>query len=234
MDKETQTKYRSGVGMLLFLVKYSRPDIANSVRELSKVNDCAGTKHFGELVRCLKYVFRTKNRVLMFSPIVSTQDDFEWSFEGYCDSDIAGDKEKRISVTGFCIYVCGCLVSWKSRGQKHVTLSSTEAEYVAVSEVCQEIMFIKSVLEFIGVKVKTPITVYCDNVGEIFLACNAKTGGRTKHIDVKYHYVWEFVRDRVIQTIFVRSENNHSDVFTKNTSQKTYEVQSGNFMETIG
>ena len=61
-----------------------------------------------------------------------------------------------------------------------------------------------------------------------------KTGGRTKHIDVKYHYVWEFVRDRVIQIIFVRSENNHSDVFTKNTSQKTYEVQSGNFMEMVG
>ena len=115
-----------------------------------------------------------------------------------------------------------------------MTLSSTEAEYVAVSEVCQEIMFIKSVLEFIGVKVKTPITVYCDNVGAIFLEYNAKTGGRTKHIDVKYHYVQEFVRDGVIQIIFVRSENNHSDVFTKNTAQKTYEVQSGNFMETIG
>ena len=169
----------------------------------------------------------------MFSPIVSTQDDFEWSFKGYCDSDFAGDKEKRISVTGFCIYVCGCLVSWKSRGQKHVTLSSTEAEYVAVSEVCQEIMFIKSVLEFIRVKVKTLITVYCDNVGAIFLAYNAKTGGRTKHIDVKYHYVQEFVRDGVIQIIFVRSENNHSDVFTKNTAQKTYEIQSENFMETM-
>ena len=126
------------------------------------------------------------------------------------------------------------LVSWKSIGQKHVTLSSTEAKYVAVSEVCQETMFIKSILEFIRVRVKTPITVYCDNVGTIFLAYNTKTGGRTKHIDVKYHYVWEFVRDGVIQIIFVRSENNNSDVFTKNTAQKTYEMQSENFMETIG
>ena len=234
LDSTMQTKFRSGVGMLLFLVKYSRPDIANSVRELSKVNDCAGKKHFGELLRCLKYVFRTRNRVLMFSPTISAQDNFEWSFEGYCDSDFAGDKDKRISVTGFCIYICGCLVSWKSRGQKHITLSSTEAEYVAVSEICQEIMFIRSILEFLGVKFKTPITVYCNNVGAIFLAYNAKTGGRTKHIDVKYHYVREYVRDGIVQIVFVRSENNHSDVFTKNTAHRIYEEQTGNFMETTG
>ena len=167
----------------------------------------------------------------MFSPSFSSRDNFEWSFEGYCDSDFAGDKDKRISVTGFCIYICGCLVSWKSQAQKHIMLSLTEAEYIAVSEVCQEIMFIRSILEFIGVKCKTPITVYCDDIGAIFLAYNAKTGGRTKHIDVKYHYVRECVRGRVIQIVFVKSENNHSDVFTKNTAQRIYKEQTGNFME---
>ena len=167
----------------------------------------------------------------MFSPIISARDNFEWTFEGYCNSDLAGNKDKRISVTGFCIYICRCLVSWKSQGQKHATLSSTEAEYVAVSEICQEIMFIRSILEFIGVKFKTLITVYCDNIGAIFLAYNAKTGGRTKHIDVKYHYVREYVRDVIIQIVFVRSENNHSDIFTKNTAQKIYKEQTGNFTE---
>ena len=105
---------------------------------------------------------------------------------------------------------------------------------MAVSEICQEIMFIRSILEFLGVKFKTPITVYCDNVGAIFLAYNAKTGGRTKHIDVKYHYVREYVRDGIVQIVFVRSENNHSDVFTKNTAHRIYEEQTGNFMETTG
>ena len=102
-----------------------------------------------------------------------------------------------------------------------------------VLEVCQEIIFNKSILEFIGVKVKTPITVYYDNMCTIFFPYNSKTGGRTNHIDVKYHYVKDFVRDQVIQIIFVRLDNNHSDVFMKNTVQKTYEVQSGNFMEMI-
>ena len=113
-------------------------------------------------------------------------------------------------------------------------LSSTEAEYVAVLEVCQEIMFIKSILEFIGVKIKTPITVYCDNVGAIFLAYNTRTGGRPKHIDVKYHYAREYVREEVIKIVFVKLENNHSDVFTKNMAQRIYEEQTGNFMESTG
>ena len=219
--------------MLLFLVKYSRPDIANSVRELSKVNDGAGERHYKELIRCLRYVFGTREKALVFLPVMRDEKDVQWSLEGYCDSDFAGDKDKRISVTGFCVYVCGCLVSWKSRGQKHVTLSSTEAEYVAVSELCQEIMFVRNILEFVGVKVKLPITVFCDNVGAIFLAYNAKTGGRTKHIDVKYHYVREFVYKDEVQIVFVHSENNHSNVFTKNTSQKVYGQQTGEFMETI-
>ena len=95
-------------------------------------------------------------------------------------------------------------------------------------------MFIRSILECIGVKFKTPITVYCDNVGAIFLDYNAKTGGRTKHIDVKYHYVREYVRDGNIKIVFVRLDNNNSDVFTKNTAQRIYEGQTGNFMKSTG
>ena len=125
----------------------------------------------------------------MFLPAMRNEEDIQRSLEGYCDSHFAGDKDKRISVTGFCVYVCGCLVSWKTRGQKHVTLSLTEAEYVAVLELCQEIMLVRNILEFVGVKVKLPITIFCDNVGAIFLAYNAKTGEYTNHIDVNYHYV---------------------------------------------
>jgi hypothetical protein len=228
-----QTKYRSGVGMLLFLVKYSRPDIVNSVQELSKVNDGATEAHFKELVQCIIYVINTRARELTYSPIINeNKKGVVWSLAGYCDSDFAGDKDGRISVTGFCIYVCGCMVSWKSRGQKSVTLSSTEAEYVAVSELCQEIMFVRNVLIFLGVEIKIPITMYCNNVGTIFLAYNAKTGGRTKHVDIRYHYVREFVQKGEVQILFVRSENNDSEIFTKNTAKKTFDEHSVKFMGT--
>ena len=122
--------------MLLYLVKFSRPDIANSVRELSKSNDGATTAHYKNLLRTIKYVIDTKDTVLKYK--IDRNKNFEklkWEIKAYSDSDFAGDKDNRISITGFCIYLENCLISWRSRAQKHVTLSSSEAEYVGVSEV---------------------------------------------------------------------------------------------------
>ena len=112
-----------------------------------------------------------------------------WKIVAYCDSNFAGDKNTRTSVTGFCIYIENCLISWKAQSQKSVTLSPTEAEYVAVSKVCAEILCIKYLLEFLGVTIEYPITVMCDNVGAIFLSHNAKCSNRTKHVDICAHFV---------------------------------------------
>ena len=76
-----------------------------------------------------------------------------------CDPDYAGDKETRASVTGYYIYLHGCLIAWKSRAQNNVSLSSTEAEYIAVSEVITEILFIKDIMDFLQVKLSLPIIV---------------------------------------------------------------------------
>ena len=186
IDSEKQTLYRSGIGILLFLVKFSRPDISNSVRELSKANDGASDRHFSGLLRTIKYVLDTKNKALRYETGMNFQNT--WKLKAYCDSDFAGDKETRRSVSGYCIYLFDCLIAWKSKGQKHVTLSSTEAEYVAVSDVCCEIMFIRMILWFVGIKIELPIIVHCDNVGAIFLSYNAKISQRTKHIGTKYRY----------------------------------------------
>ena len=184
ISNEKQSFYRSGIGMLLFLVKFSRPDISNSVRELSKANDGATEKHFRGLLRTVKYVLDTKQKALMYR----TSDKLEtvWKLKAFCDSDFAGDKETRRSVSGYCIYLFDCLIAWRSKGQKHATSSSTETEYVAVSDVCCETMFIRMILWFLGIKIKLPIVVHCDNVGAIFLSYNAKISQRTKHIDTKY------------------------------------------------
>ena len=220
INAEKQTLYRSGVGMLMFLVKYSRPDLANSVRELSKANDGATEKHYRGLLRTVKYVMDTRNQALKYenTHVLATV----WKLKAYCDSDFAGDRESRRSVSGYCIYIFDCLVAWKSKSQKHVTLSSTEAEYVAVSEVCTELMFIRLILMFLGIQVKLPIVVHCDNVGAIFLSYNAKISQRTKHIDTKYRYVGEWVEEGVVKVVFVRSENNLSDILTKNTPQEVF------------
>ena len=101
-------KYRSGTGSLLYLVKHSRIDIANAVRELSKVMDRAAPNHMKELLRCIRYVLLTKGRKLKFK--LSRSDKIK--IRAICDSDYAGDPETRRSVSGFIVYVNECPVAW--------------------------------------------------------------------------------------------------------------------------
>ena len=147
-----------------------------------------------------------------------------------CDSDYAGDKDNRLSVTGYCIYINGCLISWKSWAQKCQTLSSTKAVYVALSEICCEILFIKIILEFLGEKIEYPITVYCNNVGAIYVACNAKILNRTMYINTRTQVVRHYIEDGTIKIKFVRSEDNNADIFTKNTNESTYKKHTSKFM----
>ena len=152
--------------------------------------------------------------------------------EAYCDSDYAGDKESRKSVTGYGVYLQGCLIACKSRGLKTVSLSSSEAEYFAIADECTEIIFIRNILCFLGVEIGYPIVVRCDNVGAIFLGYNAKTSQRTKHIDIKAYFIREYVDQGIVKIIFVKSEDNFSDMWTKNTDQQTFRRHIIKFMNT--
>ena len=99
--------------MLLYLVKFSRPDLANAVRELSKVNDGATAHHVKDLLRVIKFAIDTKRRVLIYA--VQSLKENKWEMRAFCDSDWAGDVDDRKSITGFSIFLNGCLISWKSR-----------------------------------------------------------------------------------------------------------------------
>ena len=216
---DKQRKFRSGVGMLLYLVKHSRPDINNAVRELSKVADGATEAHWKALMRTIKFVLDTENYCLVLNPTVR-QDGFY--LEGLSDSEYAGDKETRISVFGYIIYFCGAPIAWKSKSGKSVTLSSTEAEYFAISEVAKEVIFAKQVIESIGIKISYPIIIKCDNVGAIYLSNNYTTSQRTKHIDIRCHFVREFIEDNILKVLFVPSAENDADILTKNTTEELH------------
>jgi len=194
--------YRSAVGTLLFLLKHSRPDLANPLRELSKVLDCPTEAALKELKRVIKFVLDTKEYGLKIKPMIEDADD-SWSVTVFSDSDYAGDAETRVSVTGFCIFLLGVPISWQSRGQRSVTLSSSEAEYVALSEAAKEVKFVAQVMMSMGIPVKSPIIVRVDNVGAIFMSENVTTSPRMKHVDIRYHFVREYVEDGFIEIIFV-------------------------------
>ncbi len=146
-------------------------------------------------------------------------------------SDYAGDKDTRKSVSGYVVYVNDALIAWKSKGQRTVTLSSTEAEYIAVTDLCTEVLFIKMLLETMGLEVELPIRLYADNIGAMFLAENASTSQRTKHIDVRYHFIRDLVQNGTIQIIFIKTTENDADIYTKNVSSEVFEKHINKYME---
>jgi hypothetical protein len=188
LNVEDQRQYRSGVGMLLYMVKHSRHDISNAVRELSKVMDGATDHHMTMLLRLIKFVIQTTDRGIRIKP---QKKDEVVAFD---DSDFAGDEENRRSVTGYIIYLYNVPVAWKSCQQGAITLSNSEAEYYAKSEVGAELKFVKMILEFFEIELHKLMTVYVDNIGANHLANNASTGNRTKHIDTRIHYVRELTQ----------------------------------------
>ena len=107
------------------------------------------------------------------------------------------------------------------------------AEYVAISDLAKEVIFVKPLLESIGITVEYPIIIEVDNVGAIYLAYNPSLSQRTKHMDCRMHYVREFCEEGFLKVIFVSSENNDSDICTKNTVQKTFEKHSGKYLEKV-
>jgi hypothetical protein len=167
LSPKDQTKYHSGVGMLLYLVKHSRPNISNAVRELTKVLDGATNAHWKSLIHTNKFGLDTRLYALRFSPFTRNGSLF---LHGYSDREFAGDRETRKSVFGFITFLCGAPISWKSKACHSVTLSSTEAEYYAGSETAKEMMFIKSILETLGEKNKLhlPMLLRMDNTGAIY------------------------------------------------------------------
>ena len=224
-----QSKFRTGVGKLLYLVKHTRPDIANAVRELSKMLDCTTPSALKELRRVIKYVLDTETFGLKIFPDKANQNGI-LNLKMYCDSDFAGDKETRISISGYIMYLCGVPISWRSKAMRQVTLSSSEAEYVSLSEAAKEVKFVVQLIESMGIKIQKPIEVRVDNLGAIFMANNISTSPRTKHVDVRYRFVNELIEDGLIKVKFVQTDLNQSDGFTKNLNGDLHDKHKEKFI----
>ena len=112
-----------------------------------------------------------------------------------------------------------------------VELSSTEAEYIAISEICTEILLKTSILEFLNIKIKLLVTVHCDNIGIIYIEQNANLLQRTKHIDLKHQFVRKYIDKELIKIVFIKLEENDAHIWTKNIKQETYVKHLSKFMK---
>jgi hypothetical protein len=149
----------------------------------------------------------------------------------YSDSDWDGDPENHISITGFIIYLLGTPIFWRSKGQKGVTLSSSEAKYMSMSEAVKKIRFIYYILLSLRISFKIPMIVRLDTIGAIVMTENPSSGVRTRHIDTWYHFNREHLDDGFIEIVFVITNDNDADIFTKNVNKETYEKHIVKFFE---
>ncbi|CAM8892798.1 unnamed protein product [Rhodiola kirilowii] len=203
-------QYRRMVGKLIYLT-ISRPDICFAVNQVSQHMQAPKMHHWHMVERVLIYLKGSPGQGIWMGCNGSTE------IVGYCDADWAGDRVDRKSTTSFCTFIGGNLVTWKSKKQKVISCSSTEAEYKEMRKLTNELIWIKALLNDLGIESPTPITMHCDNQAAIHIASNSVFHERTKHIEVDCHKVRE---QRVILPCYTRSGDQLVDIFTKAASSK--------------
>ena len=140
---------------------------------------------------------------------------FRLTLMAYVDSDYGEDKDSRKSVTGYVILIAGCPVAYRSQRQKSISLSSVEAEFIALSEVIRELQWWRQLLSELGIPFEKPVIVFCDNTGAISNMKGPRKHERTKHIDIRYKYSRAAVESGEVDVQYVESERNIADLFTK-------------------
>jgi len=142
---------------------------------------------------------------------------------GYSDADYANDLETRRSVTGYAFFFENGLISWASQRQKLVTLSTTEAEYVAAASAVKEAIWLKRLLNEIECRVEDPTILYVDNLSAIRIIKNPEHHKRTMHIDIRYHFIRERVEKREVSVHYIPSEQQRADILTKSLPRDNFE-----------
>jgi hypothetical protein len=201
------TLYRSMIGSLLYLTA-SRPDIMFSVCLCARYQADPKESHLTAVKRIIRYVSGTINLGLNFTRDTNT------NLVGFSDSDWAGSMDDRKSTTGGCFYLGNNLVSWFSRKQNCVSLSTAESEYVAVGSCCTQLLWMNQMLKDYGLKSET-LTVFCDNLSAKYIAKNPVQHSRTKHIDIRHHFIRDLVEQNIITLEHVGTTDQLADIFTK-------------------
>lgn len=207
----TEFPYREAIGSILYLTNKTRPDIAYSVGYGSRKLETPSNMDINNVKRIMRYLVSTKSNGIVYNKRSENQ---HYEMIGYCDSDFAGDTETRKSTTGYVIYFCGGPISWCSRKQPVVALSSTEAEYIAAADCVKELLFLKTLLEeLVGETVK--IKLMMDNQSAMTLIKNGQFNRRSKHIDVRFHFINEKVKEGLIKIEYLATEEMIADILTK-------------------
>ena len=208
-DFEDVSLYREVIGSLIYLMTTTRPDLCYVVGMLSQHLAKPKVAHYAIAKQTLRYLKGTKSKTLKF---VKTE---TLDIVGYSDSDWANDKTDRRSVSGMVFSLGETFISWRSKKQPIVALSTCEAEYIALSFSIQEAKFLQQLLADITCCEPKPVQISVDNQSAIALSKNPVNHQRSKHIDVKFHYIRQEISNGNVIVEYIPTEFNKADAFTK-------------------
>ena len=214
VDDGTHSKYRSAVGKLLHNCRWTRPEIWNIVRELTRGVKGPSKAHVLSAGKCMKYCVDTPERGWFLKPNRKWDGSKEFQFviKGRSDSDFAKCPTTRKSVSGWNVKLEDAPVIVKSGMQRSPTLSVTESELVAGVTCAQDMLFVKNILESIGCKVKLPMLLEIDNKGVVDLTHSFSVSGRTKHIQYRYLWLRDMQEQGMINVQWIKGEKNETDI----------------------
>jgi hypothetical protein len=207
--------YSNAVGSLIYLAICTRPDIAYAVSVVSRFMKNPGQEHWKMVKRIIQYINGTKDMQLNLG-------GKDLNLQGYCDSDWGGCHDSRRSTTGFVFTLGIGAITWKSRRQPTVALSTTESEYMAMSDATKELIWLRGLYEELIGKLEKPTILFCDNQGCIKLAKNPIQHARTKHIDIRHHFIRHKVQDGTFEPVYIDTKDMPADMMTKALPSDTH------------
>lgn len=212
---EDRRRYQSAVGSLMYAMLGSRPEIAYAVPKVSQYSTNPNSTHWTAVKRIFRYLAGTRNRGLYCS--------HQGTGAGFTDADWAGGDDRK-SIGGYTFLLNGAAICWNSKKQSTVALSSTEAEYMALTQAVKESIWLLAILQDLGARKHSEElrTINIDNQGSIALARNAQYHARTKHIDIQYHFVREHLEKQHISLTYCATGEMTADIFTKALPQSAF------------
>ena len=201
--------YREAVGKLMYAMVCTRPDIASAVREVSKHMGGYNEQHWNAVKRILRYLRGTIGHKIGYGG------KQKQGLVGFADADYGNSLADRKSVSGILFMYAHGPVTWYSKTQRTVALSSTEAEYMSLSEACRDAQWLRQLLTDLSLAPVGPTTIYEDNQSAIALTRNPENHSRNKHIDVRHHYCRELVENGVVAIKYLSTTRMVADMLTK-------------------
>ncbi|QRW26323.1 Gag-Pol polyprotein/retrotransposon [Rhizoctonia solani] len=204
-----RTLYQQGVGSLMYGMISTWPNIAYATGLLAQHAANPGKEHWSALLQVLRYLQATKDLGIVYDSSKNSE------LIGFVDADYAGDPHTSRSTTGWTFILAGGAIAWSLRKQPTISLSSTEAKYVAAASAAREILWIRSFLSELGFLTNGPTALLTNNQSSIALAKNPSNHQNTKHIRVKYHFIRELIAFKEIELKFIPTNEQVANVLTK-------------------